>query len=120
MTNPSETAIAQRRLRLWPDAETRVAAARRRVAGDPLRDILASYPDGPVPKKDDGSRATEACQRVYAEYAIKQEAVRAGLVDPISPDNAGAIRRAHATEGMAWVACRTGLSRGAIHKRLER
>jgi hypothetical protein len=119
MTNPSDTLTAQRRLRLWPDAETRLAAAKRLVAGDPLLAILADYPDGPVTKKDDGSPATSHRRLLYAEYALKQQAVRAGLVEPISPDNIGAIRKAHGSQGMAWAECRTGLGHGTIRKRLK-
>ena len=117
-TDAADTEIARRRLRLWPDPETRLAAARRLVAGEAVGDILADYPDGPATKKDDGSPATPSRRRVYAEYAIKQEAVRAGLVEPISPDNTAAIRKVLAAKGgMAWTECRTGLSPGAIRKR---
>ena len=115
----SATTTARRRLELWPDAKTRLAAAKRLVAGESLDAILVRYPDGPVAKKDDGSPATARRRRIYAEFAIKQEAVRAGLVPAIDRDNAGAIREAYASEGMAWVECRTGLSHGTIRKRLQ-
>jgi hypothetical protein len=111
--------VAQRRLGLWPNAETRLAAANRLVAGESLDKILSDYPDGPVKKMDDGSPASPRRRRIYAEYAIKQEAVRAGLVEPIDPDNTGAIRRAYQADGMAWAECRTGQTGTTLHKRLR-
>jgi hypothetical protein len=118
-SNPTHTAVAQRRLRLWPDAETRLEAASRFVAGEPLDDIVASYPNGPVTCKDDGSPASARRRRIYAEYAIKQEAVRAGFVQPLDPDDTGAIRKAYESDGMAWAECRTGLTGTRLHKRLK-
>jgi hypothetical protein len=117
--NPSDTAVARRRLSLWPNTDSRRVAARRLVGGEPLNEILADYADDPVRTKDDGSPAPAPRRWIYGEYAIKQEAVRAGLVDPIDPDDIGAMRRAVAPDGMAWVECRTGLSGGTIRKRLR-
>jgi hypothetical protein len=116
---PSDTTVAQRRLGLWPNAETRLAAAKRLVAGESLDKILSDYPDGPVRKMDDGSPASPRRRKIYAEYAIKQEAVRAGLVQPIDPDNTGAIRRTYESDGMAWAECRTGKTGTSLHKRLR-
>ena len=51
---------------------------------------------------------------------MKQQAVYEGLVEPIAPDDTAAMRKAHATEGMAWVACRTDLSDTTVRQRMNR
>ena len=57
---------------------------------------------------DDGSPASPRRRRIYAEYAIKQGAVCAGLIEPIGPDNTGSIRRAYQADGMAWANAEPG------------
>ncbi len=81
--------------------------------------MLDAYADEPVRTKDDGAPASPRRRRTYGEYAIKQQAVNEGLVEPIRADDVAAMRRAHSRDGMAWVACRTGLSHSTVRRRLN-
>jgi hypothetical protein len=108
--DPWDSPIARRRLKLWPNDGTRRTAAKRLLAGDALNDILAAFPRGPRTTKDNGALASRTARRTYAQYALRQEAVYAGLVPPIDPANVATIRGEARKQDIAWIACRTGLN----------
>ena len=108
--DPWDSPIARRRLKLWPNHGTRRTAAKRLLAGDALNDILAAFPRGPRTTKDNGALASRTARRTYAQYALRQEAVYAGLVPPIDPANVATIRGEARKQDIAWIACRTGLN----------
>jgi hypothetical protein len=85
-------------------------AAKRLLAGEPLKDILAAFPRGPRTTKDNGAPARPTARRTYAHYALRQEAVYAGLVPPIDPANVAPIRGEARKQDIAGIACRTGLN----------
>ncbi len=105
-----DSQIARRRLQLWPNDGTRRTATKRLLAGESLNDILAAFPRGPRATRDNGAPASPSARRTYAQYALRQEAVYAGLVPPIDPANVATIRGEARKQDIAWIACRTGLN----------
>ena len=88
--------------------------------GVSLQSIIRDQLDETRQHKDNGRPASEPTRRAYAEYALKQEAVYAGLVEPVDAGDPAAVRRVYHTEGRAWARCRTGLSPGAVGKIVAR
>ncbi len=119
MSAKFDTQVARRRLELWPDPETRLAAARRLVGGVSLESVTRDSINDTRPTKDNGEPAHPRTRRSYVEYALKQEAEYAGLVEPVDQENAPAVRRAHAECGKAWAEYLTGLSPTGVAKALR-
>ena len=111
-----DTAVARRRLKLWPNPETRLAAAKRLVGGVSLESISRRGIEETRPTKDNGEPAHPRTRRVYVEYALKQEAVYSGLVEAVDPENPARVRRVYVEDGAAWAKCRTGLSPSGLMK----
>jgi hypothetical protein len=91
MTDPRVERVVRRRLALWPDRESRVAAARMYDDGAPLGEVLRRYPDGPVSRRpEDGQPARPERRAIYAHWALLQETQGQPDTDP---DDAAAVKR---------------------------
>jgi hypothetical protein len=106
MTDPRVERVVRRRLALWPDRESRVAAARMYDDGAPLGEVLRRYPDGPVSRRpEDGQPARPERRAIYAHWALLQETQGQPDTDP---DDAAAVKRIIAADGREEAAVRTG------------
>ena len=105
-TNPTIERVARRRLALWPDRESRAAAARLYSEGASLAQVLRRYPDGPVARRPEGGQPARPERRaIYAHWALLQEIQGQPDTDP---DDAAAVKRIIAAEGFERAAVRTG------------
>lgn len=97
--------VVERRLALWPNAQTRAEAAHLLyVKGWELGRVLALYPDEVV-TKDRGVVRGAARRAIWAHYSLLQEAVGEPDVDPT---NTAEVERIVRTKGVEVARCRTG------------
>lgn len=105
-TNPTVERVVRRRLALWPDRESRIAAARMYDEGTSLAEVLRRYPDGPVARRPEGGEPARPERRaIYAHWALLQEIQGQPDTDP---DDGVAVKRIIAAEGFERAAVRTG------------
>lgn len=97
--------VVERRLALWPNPQTRAAAADLLYnKGWELGRVLALYPDEVV-SKDRGVVRGAARRAIWAHYSLLQEAV--GEPD-IDPSDTAEVERVIRTKGVEVARCRTG------------
>lgn len=96
--------VAERRLTLWPNHQTRAEAARLLTEGMALGEVLARYPNEVI-AVDRGKRRGAARRAIWAHYALLQEA--AGEPD-IDPSDRAAVECLIRDEGIEVARCRTG------------
>lgn len=97
--------VVERRLSLWPNAQTRAEAAKLLyVEKWDLGKVLALYPNEVV-AEDRGVTRGAARRAIWAHYSLLQEAVGKPSVDP---HDVAAVERLVQSEGVEVARCRTG------------
>src|SRR5262249_10145088 len=96
--------VAERRLTLWPNQQTRAEAARLLAEGMALSEVLARYPNEVI-AVDRGKRRGAARRAICGHYALLQEAAGEPDIDPL---DRVAVERLIRDEGIEVARCRTG------------
>jgi hypothetical protein len=104
--NPTVERVVRRRLTLWPDPQSRSAAARMYADGASLAEVLLEYPDGPIARRpEDGEPARPDRRAIYAHWALLQEIQGEPDTDP---NDSVAVKRLIAEKGYEQAAVQTG------------